>query len=225
VTTLHSLLQAQDKHQLALGSQQKFVGISQPQAPGHSFLPQTSDEVDQVAHVFRSSGWSEEAIICLHGSEATVDGVLHALDSCTWVHFACHGSQHPSIGMKSSFALHDGLLELSHIASKHLPSGQFAFLSTCHAASGLMDLLGEAMHLAAGIQFAGFQSVVATMWAIRDEDAPKVADHTYQYIFRNGVQGLDNSEAATVLNRAVLHLREDPNITVDQWAPFIHFGI
>jgi CHAT domain-containing protein len=41
------------------------------------------------------------------------------------------------------------------------------------------------MHLAAGIQFAGYTSVVATMWKICDEDAPKVADHTYRYLFRN----------------------------------------
>ena len=81
------------------------------------------------------------------------------------------------------------------------------------------------MHLAAGLQFAGFPSVIATMWSIRDDDAPEVADHTYQYLFRNGLQVLDPSEAATALNRAILHLREDPKVTVDRWAPFIHFGI
>lgn len=87
--------------------------------------------------------------------------------------------------MKSAFALHDGHLELSEIASKHLSAGKFAFLSACHATFGLKDLPGEAMHLAAGIQFAGYTSVVATMWKICDEDAPKVADHTYRYLFRN----------------------------------------
>jgi hypothetical protein len=49
--------------------------------------------------------------------------------------------------------------------------GQFAFLSAFHAASGLKELPGEAMHLAAGLQFAGFPSVIATMWGISDEDA------------------------------------------------------
>ena len=81
------------------------------------------------------------------------------------------------------------------------------------------------MHLAAGFQFAGFPSVIATMWAIRDEDALKVAERTYQYLFRNGLQRLNPSEAATALNRAVLHLRKNHKITVDQWAPFIHLGI
>jgi CHAT domain-containing protein len=129
------------------------------------------------------------------------------------------------MGIKSAFSLYDGYLELSKIASKRLSDGQFAFLSACHAASGLKDLPGEAMHLAAGIQFAGFRSVIATLWTIRDEDAPKVAYETYSYLLRNGIDGLDLFDAATALNRAVLALREDPGVTIDRWAPFVHFGI
>ena len=101
----------------------------------------------------------------------------------------------------------------------------FAFLSACHAASGLKELPGEAMHLAAGIQFAGFPSVIATLWTIHDEDAQKIAGHTYQHLCQNGLQGLDPSKAATALNRAVLCLQGDPSVTMDRWAPFIHFGI
>src|SRR6202042_2437029 len=109
----------------------------------------------------------------------------------------------PILGMKSAFTLHDSHLELSHIASKNLSNGQFAFLSSCQAAAGLKDLPEEAIHLAAGLQFAGFPSVIATMWSICDNDAPKVAEHTYQYLFRNGLQQLDPSQAAAALNRAI----------------------
>jgi CHAT domain-containing protein len=175
--------------------------------------------------MFRSSDWSEDDIVCLHGSKATVDRVSDMFDACSWVHFACHGFQHPVLGMKSAFSLYDGSLELGRIASKRLSNGQFAFLSACHAASGLEDLPGESIQLAAGLQFAGFPSVITTMWSICDQDAPKVAYHTYQYLFRGGLQGLDPSNAATALNHAVLRLREDPNVTVDRWAPFIHYGI
>jgi CHAT domain-containing protein len=87
------------------------------------------------------------------------------------------------------------------------------------------ELPGEAMHLAAGVLFAGFPSVIATMWAIRDEDAPRVAYHTYRHLFRNGLQGFNPSEAAIALNHAIQDLREDPDVTIDRWAPFIHFGI
>jgi CHAT domain-containing protein len=127
--------------------------------------------------------------------------------------------------MQSAFALHDGHLEIGKIASKRLSNGRFAFLSACEAASGLKDLPGEAMHLAAGLQFAGIPSIIAPTWNICDEDAPKVADETYQFLFRNGIQALDPSESAMALNRAILRLREDPSVTVDRWAPFVHFGI
>jgi CHAT domain-containing protein len=133
-----------------------------------------------------------------------VDHVLGALDSCSWLHFACHGFHEPQLGMKSAFALNDGHLELCAIASKKISNGKFAFLSACQAALGLKNLQGAALHLAAGLQFAGFPSVIATMWNICDNDALKVADHTYQYLFHNGLQQLDPSDAATALNRAIL---------------------
>jgi len=218
-------LESQKKNGSVATGRLKFLSISQSETPGESELSQAVTEVDEVAEVLLSSGWSKGDIFCLQGSEATVDRVSRALESCSWVHFACHGSQDPISGMKSAFSLHDGHLELSEIASKRLSAGQFAFLSACHAASGLKNLPGEAMHLAAGIQFAGFPSVIATMWSIRDGDAPKVADHTYHYLFRDGIHRLDPSEAATALNRAVLRLRDDPKVTVDMWAPFVHFGI
>ena len=225
LTTLESLFQARNKKGPVVNSQQKLLSICQPETPDQCSLPQTAEEVDEVLQVFQSSGWSKENIIYLQGTEATVDGVSHALDSCSWVHLACHGYQHPKLGMKSAFMLYDGHLELGEIASKRLSTGQFAFLSACHAASGLNDLPGEAMHLAAGLQFAGFPSVIATMWSICDTDAPRVAKHTYKYLFRNGLRGLDPAEAPKALNHAIACLREDPKVTVDRWAPFVHFGI
>ena len=87
--------------------------------------------------------------------------------------------------MKSASALHDGQLKLGEIASKNLPIAGFAFLSAYHKATGLKDPLGEAMHLAASLQLAGFPSVIATMWSIHDDDAPTVAEHTYKYFFQN----------------------------------------
>jgi CHAT domain-containing protein len=185
----------------------------------------STEEVDKVVQVISSAGWPMEDIVRLNGLDATIDRISGPLDFSSWVHFACHGIQHPTSAMNSAFALHDGHLELHQIASKRLSTGKFAFLSACHTAAGLEGLPGEAMHLAGGLQFAGFPSVIATMWGISDEDSPIVADHTYQYLLRNGLHGCDPSEAATALNRAVLHLRKDPTVKVDRWAPFIHFGI
>jgi CHAT domain-containing protein len=81
------------------------------------------------------------------------------------------------------------------------------------------------MHLAAGIQFSGFLSVIATLWTIQDKDAPKVAYETYSYLLHNGIDGHDLSDAAKALNCAVLALQDDPEVTIDRWAPFVHFRI
>jgi TPR repeat protein len=224
VTTLNSLFQTQQTNSPASIERLALLAISQPNTPGQTPIPQSTQEVQGVVKMARSAGLAQKDIEHLHGLNATVNRVSAALERCSWVHFACHGSQNPVLGTKSAFALHDGHLELGQIASKRL-SGKFAFLSACHAASGLKELPGEAMHLAAGLQFAGFHSVIATMWGISDDDAPKVAHHTYEYLFRNGLDGVDPSDAATALNRAVCHLRTDPNVTLDRWAPFIHFGI
>ncbi|KIM89429.1 hypothetical protein PILCRDRAFT_60841 [Piloderma croceum F 1598] len=225
VTTLSALFEAQKTRMSASQPKPKLLAISQPETPGQARIPQSTPEVLKVIEAARSASWSGDDILHLHGSDATVDRVLEALDTSSWIHFACHGSQDPIMGTKSAFALHDGHLKLDKIASKRLSVGQFAFLSACHTASGLRELPGEAMHLAAGLQFSGFQSVIATMWGISDDDAPRVADDTYRYLFRNGIGGLDPSDAATALSRAVLRLREDPKVTLDRWAPFVHFGI
>jgi CHAT domain-containing protein len=179
LTTLESLFQAQKKYMSVPTDHQKLLNVSQSDTPGQSSLPQTMNEVNEIVQTFCSSGWSRGDIVTLHGSEATADAVLAALNSCSWVHLACHGFQNHAQPMKSAFALHDGHLELHKIASKRLSHGQFAFLSACQAASGQKDLPREAMHLAAGLQFAGFHSIIATLWGICNEDALKVADHVY----------------------------------------------
>ncbi|KIM83044.1 hypothetical protein PILCRDRAFT_819834 [Piloderma croceum F 1598] len=222
VTTLSSSLQARNKSTRSLDRTSKLLAVSQPDTPGQNPIPLSTEEVDRVVQVV---SLSTDNIVWLHGSDATVDRVSSALDSCSWVHFACHGMQHPTSGLDSAFALHDGNLDIAKMAPKKLPNAQFAFLSVCHAAAGVRDMPGEAMHLAGGLQFAGFPSIIATMWGIRDADAPIVANHTYEYLFRNGAEAFNPSDAAAALNRAILRLREDPNVTVDRWAPFIHFGM
>jgi CHAT domain-containing protein len=203
----------------------KFLGISQPNTPGQSPLLLSIREVQDVVQIICSSGWSDENIVNLDGIDATISAVSDTLESCSWVHFACHRHQNPLLFFDSAFELSDGGLDLSQIASKRLSDVHFAFLSACHTASAPRHLPGEAMHLAAGLQFSGFQSVIATMWGINDLDAPKVVNLTYNYLFQNGLDQCDLSEAATALNHAVASLGEDNTITVDRWAPFVHFGI
>jgi CHAT domain-containing protein len=73
---------------------------------------------------------------------------------------------------------------LSDIIQLSLPQADFAFLSACQTATGAKDLQEEAVHLAAGMLLAGYRSVVATMWTIMDNDAPRVAGDLYEHLFQ-----------------------------------------
>ncbi|KZP26166.1 hypothetical protein FIBSPDRAFT_1040969 [Athelia psychrophila] len=225
ISTVGSLLKAHQHKSKMTSGPPKLLAVSQPHTAGQSALPMCAREVDALKELASSAEWPNNDILHLNASEATISRVSAALDTSSHIHFACHGLQHPSLGMKSAFALHDGLLELGQIASKRVTTGRFAFLSVCHAAAGMRQLPSESMHLAAGLQFSGFPSVIGTMWSISDDDAPVIARHVYQYLLREGIGALDSEEAAVALNRAVLKLRENPNIPVDRWAPFIHLGI
>jgi len=100
---------------------------------------------------------------------------------------------------------------------------ELAFLSACQTASGDHKLPEESIHLAAGMLIAGYRSVVATMWSIRDDDAPIIAEKFYRDLIEaNG----DSGRAAYALHHAVAHLRDvvgESNFT--RWVPFIHLGI
>jgi CHAT domain-containing protein len=188
VTTLSSLFQAHTIREQDFVGRPKLLAVSQQDTPGQESLPLAGEEVENVVQVVSLAGWLNEDIVCLSRPDATTDRVSGELNTSSWVHLACHGMQHPTSGMSSAFSLHDGDLELSQITSKKLSTGRFAFLSVCHTAAGLQGPPGEAMHLEGGLQFAGFPSVIATMWGISDEDALIVASHTYKYLFRNGLQ-------------------------------------
>ena len=73
--------------------------------------------------------------------------------------------------MNSGLVMWNDRLTLSQIAQSSLASPQFAFLSSCQSATGSKQFPNEAVHLAAGLQFVGFRSVIGTMWSVGDEDA------------------------------------------------------
>ncbi|KZT24326.1 hypothetical protein NEOLEDRAFT_1135110 [Neolentinus lepideus HHB14362 ss-1] len=83
-------------------------------------------------------------------------------------------------------------------------------------------LTDESMHLAAGFLHAGVSSVVATMWSIRDEDGPVIAEKFYRYMFRD-TQHLSHTDSAYALNEAVRFLRLSRVLPI-RWAAFIHVG-
>ncbi|KZV68483.1 TPR-like protein [Peniophora sp. CONT] len=193
----------------SIGSQRTtpdLLIITQPATPGQSPLPSTRDEGDRLQSIF-----PQESRTSLDHDQATVDATLAAASQHSWVHFACHGYQHPEDPTQSAFALFDGQLSLAALMRTTADNAELALLSACQTAAGDEKMPEESVHLAAGMLAVGFKGVVATMWSIKDEDAPVLVETYYKRLLelRKG-SSLSESEtgAAYALHDAVKTLRE-----------------
>jgi CHAT domain-containing protein len=175
----------------------KLLVVSQSNTPGVNPLPEVAKELQLICE------HAPDAKL-LQGQEATTMEVVNAMKNCHWVHFACHGIQDTTDPMNSGLRLSNGLLRLSDIIKEPLPNAEFAFLSACHTATGDESRPEEAIHLAAGMLLAGYHGVIGTMWAIRDDIAPYVADKVYEEILKDGKP--DSTKAAQALHTAVCSL-------------------
>jgi CHAT domain-containing protein len=161
----------------------------------------------------------------LNGAQATAEAVLSGMETSTWVHLACHAHQYPLRSSESAFMLADGeTLSLADISARVAADGELAFLSACQTAAGDFDLSEEGVHLAAGMLVAGYRSVIATSWSVRDEDAPVVAAAVYKMLLEGGA--VKRRGTALALHHGTRLLREKVgDEQAMRWAPFIHLGI
>jgi CHAT domain-containing protein len=162
--------------------------------------------------------------VILEGHDGTKKSVTSQMKNCSWVHLACHGVQKPDVPTKSALILQDGHLTLEEIIKLQLPNAEFAFLSACQTTAGDEALSEEAVHIAGAMLLAGFRGVAATMWSIRDDLAPEVADAFYAYLTENGKQP-DSKRTAEALHFSVQKLRNRPGVSLLDWLPFVHLGI
>lgn len=80
------------------------------------------------------------------------------------LHLACHGHQDQDSPLDSGFDLKDGRLKLSKLMRMKMPNAQLAYLSACESAGVDESRPDEGLNLASGMIFAGFKSVIATLW-------------------------------------------------------------
>ena len=216
--TLTALLSSQHLPARRRG-EPRILAVSQPEAQMQQFLPGTALEIKAIQAL--QSQTPGLRVTALTGEEATVEAVLQSMKDSNWVHLACHGIQDPITPTDSAFII-NGRLMLNEIMKQSFPRTELAFLSACQTAKGDSKLPEEAIHLAAGMLMAGCGSVVGTMWSIRDDDAPIVAEKFYSYLVSKG--GGDGTKAAYALHHAVAHLRNS-GCGFDRWVPFIHLGV
>jgi CHAT domain-containing protein len=120
--------------------------------------------------------------------------------------------------------MHDGMIRVGDLIRLQLPKAHLAFLSACETAQGDMERPDEALHLAATLLYAGFNSIVGTMWSMGDVDGPIVAETIYQELFAGDGDVLDFDVVPYALDAAVRTLREK-GLEPSRWAPYIHIGL
>jgi CHAT domain-containing protein len=161
----------------------------------------------------------------ISGDAATRAGALEALQQNTWVHLACHGKQDRMQPYNSHFVMKDEHLTLLDIIERDIPHAEFAFLSACHTAVGDEETPDEVIHLAAGLQFSGFKSVVGTLWEVDDAVAKYVVEAFYENLFKDSKDGgvMDCTNAAWALNRATHAVKT--KVPLEQRMVFVHIGV
>lgn len=152
----------------------------------------------------------------LNKEQAMVAAVLEGMETHSCIHLACHAYQNRGDATKSAPQLHDGNLALSTIMRQYFKHAEFAFLSACRTATGDDRLPDEAVHLAAGMLFAGYRTVIGTMWLIGDSYAPLVAEQVYYPIVDSETMTADSRKAASA---------EGGRVAFETWVPFIHLGM
>jgi CHAT domain-containing protein len=197
----------------------QLLSVIQPSAPGVSSIPDTKQELDYI----RNRLGNRQHVI-LEGAAGTKRRVTKAMKDCNWVHLACHGTQKPEEPTKSALILEDGHLTLEEIIKLNIPKAEFAFLSACQTTTGDEKLSEEAVHIAGGMLLAGYRGIVATMWSIRDELAPEVANEFYGHILEDGKRP-DSRKAAEALHVSLQKLRQRPGVQLIDWIPFVHLGV
>ncbi|KAG1741654.1 CHAT domain-containing protein [Suillus lakei] len=144
--------------------------------------------------------------------DATKSRALRTLQDNTWLHFVCHGIQNYKEPFRSAFLMHDQPLSLLDIMQMDLSRHEFVFLSACETAVGDPSTPDEVIHPAAGLQFAGVQSVIGTLWEVDGGTVGRLVNAFYRNLCGDGK--MNSKCAARVLHRAVQSLASDEDHTL-----------
>ncbi|KAH9057580.1 CHAT domain-containing protein [Lactarius vividus] len=217
--TLSALIQSRNRKLQSRSSNRPSLLLV---AQSDSSLPAVSGEIQVVQAL-------DTEVTSLISEAATPAAVIDAFHRHQFVHFVGSGTLEAGKPFETGFELYGGeRLTLLDVVRSDLPAAEFAFLSACRTAEITEgSVADEVLHLAAAVQFCGFKSVVAAMWAMADEDGRVLAKHFYEALFSTSgrYQGIPYHErSANALQIAVKKLRRKRGITLERWVNFVHYG-
>jgi hypothetical protein len=215
--TLRALLEARrpDDETTVTRRQDRLLLVDVPDAPGQVPLDTT---VERNALL---TAFSADQRTVLDGDGATRAEVRAALSDHRWVHFSCHGDQNLKDPSRGGLLLHDATLTIADITEGRF-YGDFAGLSACKTAVGGVDLLDEAITLAAALHYTGYRHVVAALWSVDNRTSSAVFAGLYRSIAAGGQLEPDRAPAA--LHTLVREMRDRHPEWPHRWTPFAHTG-
>ncbi|MFE5709858.1 CHAT domain-containing protein [Streptomyces sp. NPDC056501] len=194
-----------------------FLVVAVPEAPAARRLPGAAEEAAVLARLLPGAH-------LLTGDGATRDAVVAALRDHAWLHFCGHATADPGTASGSRLLVHDHLdhpLTVAEISRLDLSGAELAYLSACHTARSGFTAMDEALHLAGGLQIAGFRHVVGTLWSIDDTVSVRIAERVYAGL---GAPRPVADRAAYAVREAVRDMRDRYPLTPSLWAAHLHAG-
>lgn len=216
--TLRALLDARSSARRDVGEEprlDRMMVVSVGNVDGQSPL-ETEPERTLLKELFPG-----ESCLDLAEDDAVRDRVRTELARHRWAHFSCHGDQDLHDPSQGGVWLHDGMLTVADLVAEQF-DGDFIGLSACKTATGGIELLDEAITLAAALHYLGYRHVVATLWSVTDKQASEVFEHLYRRIAGDG--RLQPDLAPSALHDAVKSLRDRNPEWPHRWTPFTHTG-
>lgn len=168
--TLGALIKARRDFQSVPRNQVKIMVAAAPHPPFRQPLHAAVEEVGSIHAVIPPGNvlgtpWTGRATDPLGKQlQTTTQDVLETLPAASIVHFACHAFQDLDNPLDSGFILQDETLTMSRLIEVKMPRAFLAVLSACETAKGDREQPDQAAHLASALMFAGFKSIVGTMW-------------------------------------------------------------
>ena len=198
-----------------------FIAIGQAEAPKQSKLHSVGVELANIGQCIDGLA----TFTHIEGQEASISRVTDELSKNEWVHLACHGLPDKKQPFESAFALYDGHLTIHRIIGRNFANAEFAYLSACHTTVGDEESPDEVIHLASAMQFAGFRSVIGTMWQVDDGETNKIAPLFYKHMVDESGR-LDHTRAAFALWKTMESLKSlrSGKVPLDQRILYVHIG-